>query len=251
MSGRFIDLLPAADQARAADALRRLAPMSKGGMLAQLSFPPGRPHLENVARAPALLPTVISLAEHGSGDHDSIPLADLAVTADRDALYVVSMSRRRGGGTADGQRGRPPGDAPAGPHAGGDPACLYGRTVALLLGPGRVREIPQLCRARPSQGDPGPCPPGRAPAERPRAGGHRPRAGWRDVGGRDRLQQHRRRGRAAACRRVGAGLPVRRRHRARLSTIFRVSRNRHPQGQSAGSDNPKCCTRTTRTTSSR
>ena len=51
--------------------------------------------MENVARAPLLLPEVISLAEYRDGVQGRIPVQDLAVTADTDRLYVVSLSRLR------------------------------------------------------------------------------------------------------------------------------------------------------------
>jgi thiopeptide-type bacteriocin biosynthesis protein len=95
MSGRFAALLPAADQKRMREAYRTLPPGTCGGILAQLSFPPVTGHLENVARTPVVLPAVISLAEHAHEGCETIPLADLAVTADADGLYVVTLSRRQ------------------------------------------------------------------------------------------------------------------------------------------------------------
>jgi thiopeptide-type bacteriocin biosynthesis protein len=69
----------------------------EGALPAQLSFPPLYPHSENVTRVPAYLPHVIALGEHRgpAGSEEVIPVDDLAVTATRDRLYLVSVSRRR------------------------------------------------------------------------------------------------------------------------------------------------------------
>ncbi|MFE2723398.1 lantibiotic dehydratase [Kitasatospora sp. NPDC059327] len=70
--------------------------MVEGALSAQLSFPTLYAHAENVARIPAYLPYVISLGEHRSADRvDVIEVDDLAVTATRDRLFLVSMSRMR------------------------------------------------------------------------------------------------------------------------------------------------------------
>jgi thiopeptide-type bacteriocin biosynthesis protein len=95
MAGRFADLLPDMDQGHLRRACQQLPTLTDGALLAQLSFPPAISHLENVTRAPALLPLVISLAEHRAGGTACIPVSDLAVTADNGGMYVVSMSRRR------------------------------------------------------------------------------------------------------------------------------------------------------------
>jgi thiopeptide-type bacteriocin biosynthesis protein len=60
--------------------------------VAQLSFPPRRTHNENIARAPRLLPHVISVSEHTNVNGGLIPLDDLGVTADATQLYLVQMS---------------------------------------------------------------------------------------------------------------------------------------------------------------
>ncbi len=66
-----------------------------GALPVQLSYPPAFTHAENISRVPAHLPHVLSLGEHRSDDDSTIPLNDLAVTATRDNLYLVSISRRR------------------------------------------------------------------------------------------------------------------------------------------------------------
>lgn len=93
MTGRFADLLPAADRDRLADALGAVS----GGdaVAAQLSFPPGRRHSENVARTPQLLPQVISLSEHRDPGKNLIGLHDLAVSADARQLHLVQLSTGR------------------------------------------------------------------------------------------------------------------------------------------------------------
>jgi thiopeptide-type bacteriocin biosynthesis protein len=95
MAGRFLDILPDDDRQRMISLYGQLPVGVDGALPAQLSFPPRYPRMENVARAPLLLPEVISLAEHRDGVRDRIPVQDLAVTADNDRLYLVSLSRRR------------------------------------------------------------------------------------------------------------------------------------------------------------
>lgn len=89
MAGRFASLLPEADQRRLADSY---TPIDSHAIGAQLSFPPRREHNENIARAPRLLPHVISLSEYRTVDSSLIPLDDLAVTADTSQLSLVRMS---------------------------------------------------------------------------------------------------------------------------------------------------------------
>jgi len=77
---------------------RELPVAVDGALPVQLSFPPLYPHAENVGRVPAYLPHVLSLGEHRRPDGDaeaSVAFADVALTATRDQLYLVSMSRRQ------------------------------------------------------------------------------------------------------------------------------------------------------------
>ncbi|MEU8263153.1 lantibiotic dehydratase [Micromonospora sp. NPDC048999] len=92
MAGRFIYLFDDHQQAQLAAAC---APGSPSGdaVAVQLSFPPRRPHNENVTRVPQLLPDVVALAEHPTGN--PITLDDLAVTADADQMYLVQISTGR------------------------------------------------------------------------------------------------------------------------------------------------------------
>ncbi|PSK89906.1 thiopeptide-type bacteriocin biosynthesis protein [Murinocardiopsis flavida] len=90
MTGRFTDA--ASDLA----ALYAGLPTATAGALpAQVCVPPAYPHAENVSRTPQFLPHLISLGEHREADEGAIPLDDLAVTADRDRLHLVSVSRQR------------------------------------------------------------------------------------------------------------------------------------------------------------
>lgn len=95
LTGRFLDILPDDHRQRMVRLCGQLPVGVDGAIAAQLSFPPLYPHMENIARAPLLLPDVISLAEHRDDARGRIRVQDLAVTADNDRLYVVSLSRRR------------------------------------------------------------------------------------------------------------------------------------------------------------
>ncbi|GAA1696411.1 lantibiotic dehydratase [Kribbella yunnanensis] len=77
------------------DAYRGVPTGVDGALPVQLSYPPTFTHAENISRVPAYLPHIVSLGEHRTEDGDTIPLDDLAVTATRDNLYLVSISRRR------------------------------------------------------------------------------------------------------------------------------------------------------------
>ncbi|MFE4974377.1 lantibiotic dehydratase [Kitasatospora sp. NPDC056651] len=94
-AGRFLHLLDPTDRQRMALAYGRLATMDEGAVPAQVSGPPMYVRTGNVHRAPAVLPTVIPLAEHAPVDHRTIPLDDLAVTSDGSRLRLVSLSTGR------------------------------------------------------------------------------------------------------------------------------------------------------------
>lgn len=95
MNGRFLDLLPAADSQRMTGRYRQLPVAVEGAIAVQLSFPPRHPRLENVTRAPLVFGEVISLAEHREEAPGRVRVRDLAVTADHDRLYVISLPRRQ------------------------------------------------------------------------------------------------------------------------------------------------------------
>jgi thiopeptide-type bacteriocin biosynthesis protein len=95
LTGRFLTALPDSQRQRMLSQYGVLPVGVDGALPAQLAFPPLLPRMENVACAPRLLPDVISLAEHRNGIQGRILVDDLAVTADNDRMYVVSLSRRR------------------------------------------------------------------------------------------------------------------------------------------------------------
>jgi thiopeptide-type bacteriocin biosynthesis protein len=112
MAGRFAYLLDQAGYARLAatyaapPAQSPSAPDGPGtnatGVAAvQLSFPPRRPHNENVVRVPPLLNELVSLSEHPAPpdsvrpDLTVVGVDDLAVTADAEQMYLVQSSTGR------------------------------------------------------------------------------------------------------------------------------------------------------------
>jgi len=100
MAGRFAHLLNDTDRARLAATytVEREKPAQDKPVAAQLSFPPRRPHNENVVRVPPLLRDIVSLSEHPDPTHpdlDVISVDDLAVTADADQMYLVQRSSGR------------------------------------------------------------------------------------------------------------------------------------------------------------
>ncbi|MEU8423617.1 lantibiotic dehydratase [Micromonospora sp. NPDC048835] len=94
-SGRFLDGLPYADRELMCREFACLPVAVAGGMPAQLSFPPRKLHSQNVLNSRQVLPWLISLAEHRPVTENVVGLDDLGVTAGRDRLVLVSMSRRR------------------------------------------------------------------------------------------------------------------------------------------------------------
>jgi thiopeptide-type bacteriocin biosynthesis protein len=93
-SGRFIHQLTDGERAEWSAALGALPVGGQGGVPAQLSFPPYRPQTENVTRVPRMLPDVLTVTEHHAEGPGVITLADLAVTADQQRFYLLSLSRR-------------------------------------------------------------------------------------------------------------------------------------------------------------
>ncbi len=78
------------------EAYRALPAATEGALRVQLSFPPVYPHAENVCRVPAYLPHLLPLGEHRALDErTTLVVDDLAVTATRDRLHLVSISRRQ------------------------------------------------------------------------------------------------------------------------------------------------------------
>lgn len=75
---------------------RDLPTAVEGAFSIQLSVPPVYPRSQNVGRLPAYLGTVLALGEHRSAEAPGlVDVGDLAVTATRYGLHLVSLSRRR------------------------------------------------------------------------------------------------------------------------------------------------------------
>lgn len=90
MTGRFTTNLPGG----AAETFRRLPTSDADAINAQLSVPPLYPHAENISRTPRFLDYIISLGEHRATDDENvIDPDDLAITADRHRLRLISLSR--------------------------------------------------------------------------------------------------------------------------------------------------------------
>lgn len=91
LTGRFAALAPGSGLEELFAAIPTL---TRGALAVQLSFPPAYSHAENVARVPAYLPHILALGEHraaGRGE-DVIGVEDLALTATREGLHLVSLS---------------------------------------------------------------------------------------------------------------------------------------------------------------
>lgn len=94
-SGRFLDLLEPEQQRRMSAAYAELPTVCDTALPVQISAPALYPRTNNVARSRQVLPTVLSLGEHPDPAVETVPLEDLAVTADADRLVLLSRSRQR------------------------------------------------------------------------------------------------------------------------------------------------------------
>ncbi|MGH8902522.1 MAG: lantibiotic dehydratase [Egibacteraceae bacterium] len=94
-AGRFLDLLDPADRERMLGAHTQLPTVSEDALPVQVSCPPLYARTENVARSPAVLPQLVSLAEHHARGDGVLPLDDLAVSGDAQRMCLISVSRRR------------------------------------------------------------------------------------------------------------------------------------------------------------
>ncbi|WNI28349.1 lantibiotic dehydratase [Streptomyces sp. ITFR-6] len=90
LTGRFLPMLDAADQARMKDAYRALPTLTEGAARAQVSSPPLRRHTSNVGRAPLVAPEVLAIGEHNPDA--TVDLDDLGVVGDAERLCLVSLS---------------------------------------------------------------------------------------------------------------------------------------------------------------
>ena len=87
---------PTATGSGLAQAYRALPAATDGALRVQMSFGPLYPHAENVCRVPVYLDHLLPLGEHRPpGDESLLTMDDLAITATRDRLYLVSISRRQ------------------------------------------------------------------------------------------------------------------------------------------------------------
>lgn len=93
MSGRFLRLLDAADRERMTAAYAALPTLDPAAIHVQVSSPPLLARTENVSRAPAAWPRIVSLAEHPASQ--VLGPDDLAVTADDQHMYLVSLPEGR------------------------------------------------------------------------------------------------------------------------------------------------------------
>ncbi|MFI5495256.1 lantibiotic dehydratase [Actinoplanes sp. NPDC051859] len=96
-TGRLLDLLEPTARLRMADAYTHGTPLTADrALLCQLSAPTRYAISMDVARAPKTLPYVLALGEYGGDNGEGqIAVDDIAVTADPDRLYLISLSTRR------------------------------------------------------------------------------------------------------------------------------------------------------------
>jgi thiopeptide-type bacteriocin biosynthesis protein len=92
-TGRFLTMLESPDQERMTAAYAGLPTLTADAIRCQVSSPPLRLATYNVARAPAVVPDVLSIGEHSPGT--TLDLGDLGVVADSRRLYLVSLSTGR------------------------------------------------------------------------------------------------------------------------------------------------------------
>ncbi|MGW0874287.1 lantibiotic dehydratase [Streptomyces sp. NPDC002740] len=89
-TGRFASVLGCGPREALCAELAELPTADAGTDPAQLSFPPLLPDTAHVARAPRVLPLVISLEEHRAASADVLTPADLAVACDGRRMYLTA-----------------------------------------------------------------------------------------------------------------------------------------------------------------
>ncbi|HEY9473993.1 MAG TPA: lantibiotic dehydratase [Mycobacteriales bacterium] len=94
-AGRFLDLLDEPDRGHFLDAYAEVATLRDGALPVQVSCPPVRAQLGNVARAPAMTPRVLPIGEYQQPSPSMVSLSDLAVGGDAEGLYLMSLEQRR------------------------------------------------------------------------------------------------------------------------------------------------------------
>lgn len=94
-TGRFLDLLDAAEQDRMARAYAGLPAVNDGALRVQVSCPPLYTETENVARSRQVLPDLLSIGEYRPGTDAVLTPEDLLVVGDAHRFYLWSRSRAR------------------------------------------------------------------------------------------------------------------------------------------------------------
>ncbi|MFK0295627.1 lantibiotic dehydratase [Streptomyces sp. NPDC090442] len=94
-TGRFLHLLAPSDRDRMTAAYAGLPTLHGGAIDVQVSGPPLFTRVGNVARAPAVLPRTLHIAEHPLPDGDMVKLNDLAVCGDNTRLWLISLTDGR------------------------------------------------------------------------------------------------------------------------------------------------------------
>ncbi|MDX3841252.1 lantibiotic dehydratase [Streptomyces europaeiscabiei] len=92
-TGRFLTMLERPDRERMIAAYANLPTLAAGATRGQVSSPPLRLPTYNVARAPAVVPKVLSVSEHNP--HATLDLDGLGVVADSQRLYLVQLATGR------------------------------------------------------------------------------------------------------------------------------------------------------------
>ncbi|MCC3767574.1 lantibiotic dehydratase [Streptomyces sp. UNOC14_S4] len=91
-TGRFLYLLDSADRDRMTALYAGLPTSHDEAVPVQVSGPPLFTRVENVARAPAVLPRTLHIGEHPRSGTDVVKLGDLAVCGDHTRLWLVSQT---------------------------------------------------------------------------------------------------------------------------------------------------------------
>ncbi|SEG94749.1 protein-L-isoaspartate(D-aspartate) O-methyltransferase [Actinacidiphila yanglinensis] len=95
-TGRFLDLFEATDRERMAATYAQIPPAHEGALRPQISAALPYAATENVARSPEVMRQVLRLGEFDDRSATGrIAVDDIAVTADADRVYLVSLSEGR------------------------------------------------------------------------------------------------------------------------------------------------------------
>ena len=179
-AGRFLDLLDPDGRQQAVRAYARLPVLRHGALPVQVSCPPVHARSESVARAPAVLPEVISVAEHRPAGSWRDPAGGPGGRERRGrAVPGVAVPAAARGADHHERGGVPLLQPPARPVPVRDPAGAGSGLHAVLLGQRRLAAVPAedllpQDRARPGPVDHARRGPAR-PGHRVAAVGRRPR----------------------------------------------------------------------------